>query len=492
MRPRSLGVLALVVLALGAFVWFYERKLPTTAEAKAQAKKLLPGVEADEVREVVIERGGQKVRLVREGEPPPTTPAGEEEMAGPPSEWRLTAPLAARADRTQVEGLLASLLGMEKGRTLEHADRRQYGLEPPAARVTLVTAKARRVVDVGREIPATDERAVALAGASGGPATVYAVAGSFWGDLAKPTGDWRSRELFPGAREEVERVSLHRDGGSSGGNLGSTQGATVVLARRGEEPWIEAPLADHADRERFDQLLDALTALQAIDFLDQPPGPPATLGLAPPQGVIEAVRKAKPQPFRLELGATHGEGEQAVQYARVDGQLVTLKAPALGEALARPPQEWRSRTWTDFAVYEVDKLVARDHQGAFTLTRADADWKRDGVKIFYGTVSDLLGTLADAKATKVLDAAAAQGLAAGAPALTLELTGTGGKRQTLTVWPATAGAAGEGAPARTSGRDALLLMPAALPADLAKEIAAIRKAEPLKPEATPAPPAPGQ
>ena len=485
MRPRSLLVLTAVVLALAAFVWFFERKQPTTDEAKAEEKKVLAGVEADEVSEVSLAHEGTTVRLVREGgvkKKAGGDDAGKDEGAEAdatfpePSEWRLAAPMTARADRAAVEGLLSSVLGLEKARTLETADRKEYGLAPPAAQVTLTTAEGKRTLEVGRELAGTDQRAVAIAGE---PA-VHAVASSFWSDLVKPAGDWRSRELFAGTREDVERVTLQH--GPS----------RVLLARRGGEPWIEAPLADRADAERFDQLLDAVASLSAIEFLDTPPPPPVDLGLDPPQDVIEVVRKAadgKPAPKALRIGLGNAlphaedaaEGEAGARYAEVDGQLVTVSAPALAEAASRAAEQWRSRNLTAFAVYEVDELVARDGRGPLKLTRDDADWKRGNAKIFYGTVSDLLGALADARAERVVDGAEAQRLAAGKPALTLELVGAGGKKQTLTLWPAGAG----GAAARASGRDAVLLMPASLPADLLQKIEAIRKAEPLKETPTP-------
>ena len=495
MKPRTLLVLTLVVAALAAFVWFYERKLPTSDEAKAEEKKVLAGVKADAVREVSIVRGATTVRIVREGKPPAEEEkkASDDEetpVSSPASDWRLASPLQARADRSAVEGLLASVLGLEKARTLEKVDRKEFGLAPPAALVTVVTADGKRTLEVGRELPGTDQRAVAVAGE---PA-VHAVSGSFWSDLTKPAGDWRSRELFAGTRDDVERVSLQTGGGR------------IVLARRGDEPWLEAPIADRADRERFDELVDALTTLNATEFVDQPP-PAAQLGLEPPRTVVEVVRKGHAKPFRLVLGAPTAEPAAAptpeptptdssggtptkasTRYARADGQLVTINASALDESVARPPQEWRSRGWTTFAVYDVDKIEVKDGHGALTLTRDEGDWKRGKDKIFYGTVSDFLAAVTDGKAEKLLDPSAAAGLAAGPPAVTITLTGSGGKSQTLTLWPGRVeGPAGPGAPARSSGRDVLLLMPAGLPADLAEKLAAVRKAEPLKETPSPTP-----
>ena len=503
MKPRSLLILTLVVAALASFVWFYERKLPSTEEAKEQEKKLLAGVETDEVSEVTIAREGKTLRLVRQGKPSVKDEKGAKDEDGdegdgddeesgesappsPPAEWRLAAPLQARADRSAVEGLLSSLLGLDKATTIDKADRKQYGLAPPAATVTLVTDDGTKTIEVGRELPGMDQRAVAI---KGEPA-VHAVASSFWSELTKEAGDWRSRELFAGTRDDVERVSLQHGGGK------------VLLARRGEEPWLEAPLADRADQERFDQLRDAVTGLQAVEFVDEPPGPPAALGLEPPQAVVEIVRKGQSRPFRLALGVAEtastpplltpeppeSDAEPPARYARADGQLVTLRSAQLDEAVARGPQDWRSRAWSPFAVYEVDKVEVADGKGKLVLTRDEGDWKRGDAKIFYGPVSDFLGALSDAKAEQVIDPAQAQGLTSGPPTMTITLIGSGGKKQTLLLWPGRVeGPAGAGAPAKSSGRDVTLMMSAGLPSEFAEKLAAVRKAEPLKETPTPTP-----
>src|SRR4029079_16907172 len=103
MKPRTLLVLTVVVAALAAFVWFYERKLPTSDEAKAEEKKVLAGVKAAAVRELSIVRGGATVRIVREGKPPAEDEKkeGEDEaspLASPASDWRVTSPVQARGD----------------------------------------------------------------------------------------------------------------------------------------------------------------------------------------------------------------------------------------------------------------------------------------------------------------------------------------------------------------------------------------------------------
>ena len=525
MRGRSLAVMAALVLALGAFIWLYERDLPTTAERETHGKRVFGDLEADDVREVTLEQGGRTVRLVREAPAPGANGEQGEDaddddlLDGEPpaatAEWRLAAPIAARADRFAVDGLISTLLGVEKGRTLEGIDRARYGLAPPAARVTLVTEDGPRVLEVGREVPGSDQRIVALAGGAEG----WAVSAGFWSDLVKPAADWRSRELFPGQRAEIERVTLRSVGQS--GSAGQSGGQSVLLARRGEEYWVEAPFADRADQDRVEELLGALTALRAEGF---PAAPPP--GLDPPQATIEVVRKGRAEPFRVALGAVPAapaaatptptpaataesepaasEAEEPLEEpaaapavlrpARVGGQIVTVAAEPLAEAAARPPAEWRSRAWTSFAVYEVDRVEVTDGAGRLTLVRDEGDWKRTGgsgereARIFYGPVSDLLSAIVDARAERVL-APGDPGAAGGRPVLTVKLVSgedEGAREQTLTL--AGPGAGGQLA-ARSSDRQAVLVLPGSLLADLRAKVAAVRQAEPLEPApgATPSP-----
>ena len=42
MKPRTVVLLALVVAALGAFIWFVERDLPSSEERAERSRKVLP------------------------------------------------------------------------------------------------------------------------------------------------------------------------------------------------------------------------------------------------------------------------------------------------------------------------------------------------------------------------------------------------------------------------------------------------------------------
>ena len=495
MRPRTLLALLVVVAALAAFIWFYERELPSSEEREERAKRVL-GVEAAEVQAVEIAWEGRQVRLERVGESAgePIAEGGDavDSLAVTASEWRLVAPLEARADAAAVDRLVDSLVSLERERTLEEVDLADVGLEEPRGRVTLETAAGRSELRVGGEVPASSSMVVAV----GDRDEAYVVPAFLWDDLTREPEEWRSREVFPGDRGDVERLAVT-----------PAAGARLVLARRGDEFWLEAPWADRADEGRVNRLFGELEQLRVEDFLS---AAEAAAALAAPAVVLEAQLAGEEAPFRLTLGeaapresqppatAEEPPAEEAreLRYARVEAaggeQAITLTT-GLAALLAVPAEQWRSRSWTGHEVFEMDRLRVTDAGGTIVLERADGDWKRDGVRISYEPVSDLLFAVTSAEAEAVIgvEEARRRGALRGEPLVTLAIV-TGeeeGEEETLTLYAPQAGAAsapaGKSGPAaaRQSGREAVLLLPADVASEVTAALAAVRAAAPLADEA---------
>ncbi len=458
MRPRTLLALFVVVAGLAAFIWFFERELPSSDERRQQAKRVL-AVEAGDIRAVEIARGDQRVRLERaagtglqEGAAGSSTGA----TGGTPGGWRLVAPLAARADSAAVEELIEGLVGLEASRTLEGVDAASVGLDRPRATVELETASGKTRLLVGSGVPASGDMIVARDG-EGDPIVVSA---SVWSDLERDATAWRSRDVFPGSRNEIERLRL------TGGAL------DVVLARREGRFWLESPLADRADEDLVSTLLSKIESMQVDRFVDTREHPPGELGLEPPAAVLE-VQKADGDSFRLELGDPVAD-EADELYCRAEGQVFVVERP-LGDALERSPAEWQSQTWSAFEAYQIDSLVAESADGEVSFERAGSDWKRGGETVPYNAMNDLLYAISGAAAERLLSPAEAAGLGIDGdePLLTLRLT-SGEEAETLELFAAVEG----GRPGAASGRDYLLLFPEATISDLEIKLDEVRSATP--------------
>src|SRR5262249_39423965 len=160
------------------------------------------------------------------------------------------------ADGLAVSGLVDSLVGLSKERTLEHPDAKALGLDHPQATVRLVSGKRETVVRFGAKVPTGGEVMVAV---EGDPAA-YAVSDTVLSTLGRDPGEWRDKQIFHGDREAIDRLVLRSPAGK------------VLLAKRGDAFWIESPPAarDRADRDLVDSLLADLTGLRADHFVDDP------------------------------------------------------------------------------------------------------------------------------------------------------------------------------------------------------------------------------
>ncbi len=461
MRPRTLLVLAVVVGALLALIYFAEDKVASTDERAAAAKRLVDA-KPDEIVTLDIDWQGSRVRFERDA---PAKPESAPQDAGAPiaaaRPWRIVEPFARPADDAAVARLLASLSALEAARDLDGAVPADVGLAPPRGTVTWKTATGEGRLEVGGAVPASHDVVVAASGRRSPAVT----SDSFVADLSRPAGEWRSREVVTATRERIERVKISQAAAAG-------EGTPLVLVRSGETLALESPVADRTDRDLADRLLSDLAALRIETFLDPPYPAEVTQALAAQAGSLELTIAGESAPLRLEVG---GETAGGKRVWRAAGQIFE-SASALAAVLTRPAAEWRSRNWTRFENWRIEKARVEEPAGAFELARSEGEWLRDGRKIPFTAASDLLAALTSAKAERLVEGAAA-GSPPVAPRLTVTLADADGNEEILTL-AAVPDSVAE-VPARTGGRDVTLLLPRALVDELEKKIAAVRAAEPL-------------
>jgi len=329
------------------------------------------------------------------------------------------------------------------------------------------------VIEIGDVIPASTNMAAALDG--GAPA---AVPSYVFADLAKEPGEWRSKDLFPGLRDDIERIVLNA--------APAAGGPPTVLVKKGEEYRLESPAADRADRDTVNTLLGDLTALQAAKFVDGPPPPGADVW----RETVEVTLKGQPAPWRLEIGAPTAAAPAAPGVPPAEVRPATRTLVRAGGVLAeteskiadtvrKPAAEWRSPRWASFEVFRVEAFDVDDAKGHLTLKRQDADWLRGAERIAFTPVSDVLYAVTGAHGDSLVTRA--QAIAAGAslakPVATLKLIAADKSAETLTLYPALADGS---APAMASGRDDVVVMlNKTFVDDLTSKLQALRSAEPM-------------
>lgn len=400
-----------VAAALGAYLWFVERKREIKPEGPAKEKVF--ALDKSKVEELsVAAPGSEEVRVVKEGEG-----------------WKLSAPIQAAADKAEVDALVSSLETLEMEEVVAEApsDLAQFGLDDPRTAVSVRVQGATEPLRllVGGKTP--DGGALYAKRAT--QARVFTIPSYLEGTFAKKPADLRDRDLLHVKRDAVRTLSVTGPQGS------------YALARDERGEWaFTAPLSTRAGRWSVDGLLGTLEGLRFDSVAAEQGGDARKFGLAPPARTV-TLGLADGGAKKLEVGAK-AAGEDNKYYAREAGRPFVAVIPgAVVDDLAKGMAELRAKRLLEIATYEVQGIevvqdgAARKYERSSSKDKDGIDvykWKRtapDAKDLDTNAVQDALFGLGGAEAAEFVDQPAgleAYGLAA--PALKVTLTYEGGAR----------------------------------------------------------------
>lgn len=143
MTARAPIILAVIVVLLAGYIFFFERDRPGRTEIEARAGFLVEPLLHDRVSRIHISSRDEHMTMSREGE-------GFDET------WTLEQPVEAAADLERVEDYLRNWEFAVATRTLENPspeDIRNFGLEAPKASVRFEMGRAEVTVSLGSGTP---------------------------------------------------------------------------------------------------------------------------------------------------------------------------------------------------------------------------------------------------------------------------------------------------------------------------------------------------
>jgi hypothetical protein len=230
------------------------------------------------------------------------------ELRKPAEGWKLTAPIEAPGDGptitdllSAVERLRATRFVVEKGTP---ADEKQYGLDPPAARMTLAQdgKEGTQTLLFGRQDGA--ERYARVVGHD----PIVAIPGDIFSKVASGLPELRRREALGVSQFRVQSLSVARQGGEA-----------LVLNRQKDGSWLATGLAKGPVKgETVDGLLHALGELKPTAF-DDHPAAAATAALASRPALDLTLEEepesegAAPRRQHLVLGLPGKNGKMAMR-----------------------------------------------------------------------------------------------------------------------------------------------------------------------------------
>jgi hypothetical protein len=364
MRPGRLAILALLVLGLFAFIWFFERKQPTTDQLRESQGKLFPQLATERVKKVTVHNQQGEFVLQKEG-----------------SSWKLVQPIQDDANSGVVTALVSQLAGLKAESTLDAAQLKlaDYGLDTPQKWVRLEEEGGKTYqVSFGQEMPLGNTVAALTDGRQ-----VYLVSKWVAADVDKDLNGFRSTDLLPFFTADVNALTVVGPAGR------------WAAARSGSLWQLTEPVADLADREEVEGVLSELAAARIKEFLDQG-ADLAALGLASPRLSLTLVRK-EGSPLALSFGQER-QGSAGKEVACRRGERVFwVEATALTHLL-KEPATFRSGKLLQFSTWQVDSLTLQKGENKVVLQRKDGVWRNaQGQEVDSSPIFSRLATLGDLK-----------------------------------------------------------------------------------------------
>jgi hypothetical protein len=180
-------------------------------------------------------------------------------------EWKITKPLAVRADFGAVEGLLGRVQTVQMKSIVKSdptpADLKTYGLDKPEQIITLNLGSARATLQLGGKAP--DGTIYARDASS---PTVATVEGALADELKKGADDYRRKDIFEFRPYNVNRIELIRDGQTVAFEKVK---ADAKDAKDAPEKWRRvSPTAADANKDTIDSLLSRLSNMRAASFVE--------------------------------------------------------------------------------------------------------------------------------------------------------------------------------------------------------------------------------
>ena len=168
------------------------------------------------------------------------------------AQWRLTRPMAARADTAAVDGAVGRIQTVKmKSIVADEApekDLGKYGLDKPTLTVTVAAGSAQATLAMGKAADAGSVYARDVA-----RPMVFTVENALATDFQKKADDYRPKDVFEFRPFTVTRLEVTRGG--------TTLAFEKIKGKDGDEKWRQVSPAKDVDAAKMDALLSSLSSI---------------------------------------------------------------------------------------------------------------------------------------------------------------------------------------------------------------------------------------
>lgn len=371
MKPTTTLLLAFIVLALGAFVYFYEIEGDEErSKAEEEGKKIF-ALEADSVSAFSLLESGFAFE--------------KRDKA-----WHLVAPVEYLADEGAVSALLNRIESAKREREITNsaAEYRNYGLLPASETIVLEYQNKKDTLYLGDK---SATNAMVYARRGGDPHVVLTEAAVLT-NAQKALLDWRDKNLMKFETNEATRLSL------------TTPNGRFDLHKEGEKWRLDAPVQAEADANKVSSILSKISYARVIEFAAEALDDAKYYGLDKPSYIFTITLATNGAQKTMQFGRRTSVGYYAHDPAR--SQVFIVDSTVVNE-LRVDAMALRNKRVANFESFRADYLALRTADTQIVCEKDTASqWRMtapDSAQAKSWKVANVIGALADLQAVAFVD-----------------------------------------------------------------------------------------
>jgi hypothetical protein len=398
MNWRTTLILGGVVLAVFAYLKFFEMKRPSTEEAKRQAQNVV-NFDRNKIDGVIIQNGDEKIEIRRRD-----------------NKWRLETPFKDQADAGLIENLLSDLETWQKDGTIPAKDLEadksklnEYGLNRPKLKLKLLGPDKPPEILFGKDAALEGRMYVRFENSK----ETFLAKQSVKKDIDKKAEEFRDKKLTDLTTAQVRRIAL------------KTPGGEMELEKKGDHWDVVKPLRARADDEKVGDLIAQITTARIQQFVADDHGDLRPYGLAEPRGSITLFSQEAKKDQKVEIADSSKlfgqedkgqmlqigsvpEKEKDQVYVRFAprGAVYTLPKK-VEELLSAKPADLRDYHLVRVDTNVLDRItIDVPGKGKTVLARKDGNWtiaNRNNAPADPGAVRRLIETMQNERVAKFVE-----------------------------------------------------------------------------------------
>src|SRR6266571_4925826 len=387
---RSTIALLVVLIGLGAYIYFVTWKRSDSADATSKQEKVFASLEADKIEELKVkaEKGDNTTVVKKNGA------------------WQLTQPVTTKADDTEVSGITSGLTQISIVRIVDEnpGDLKEYGLAAPRLEIDFKASgdKDYRKLLVGDKSPTGSD----MFAKRNDEKRVFLIPAFQDSSFNKDTFNLREKQLLKFERDKVDGVEI------------AAAGKNLAIGKDGGEWKLTTPVQVRADFGAVEGLMGRLQSAQMKSIVadEAAPADLKKYGLDKPEVTVNV--KAGSARATLLVG---GKAEDGTLYVRDASRPMVMTAESsLVDDLKKGADEYRRKDIFEFRSYNATRVeLTRNGQAVvFEKTKGQGENAQDKWRRVSPTAADadkdkvesLLSRLSNMRATSFVDATAKTGL----------------------------------------------------------------------------------